>query len=780
MRVIFLTALALSLTTSPITAAEDADITFFEAKVRPLLAKHCFECHSAKSKTVQGGLRLDHLAGVTKGGDTGSAVVAGKPNESRLYVAVTFKNSDLQMPPAGKMSDAEIEILRLWIERGAVFPSSAAENATAHPARRIDIAQGKKHWSFRPFGKVDLPDAFRVDSTERRIDVFLNQKLAAQHIQPVSRADRATLIRRVSFDLIGLPPTSEDVAAFVQDDAPDAYERLVERLLASPQHGERWGRNWLDLVRYADVIESWAQSPAQAWVYRDWVVRALNEDLPYDRFVKRQFAADQDPEAQPSDIAALGFLGLSPSYWKELKLAPDVIKSVVAEEWEERVSMISGSILGLTMACARCHDHKTDPITAQDYYALAGVLASIRQAPRSLLPGPESDRVAAAKKDVANFETEAKKLREQAAKAGTASEELKQKADGLLARAEEIKRSTPHYESPLAYAIEDASLSVLPDGPNRTKLDYAVGRGQDIAMQVRGNPSNSGPSVPRRFLSVLSAGEPRPFTTGSGRRELGEAIVTESASLAARVIVNRVWRHHFGRGLVDTPSNFGVQGTPPTHPELLDDLAQRFVAADWSLKWLHREIVLSAAYQRTSRATPETLSADPNNVWLGRMSRRRLEVEAWRDSVLFVTGSLNRRIGGEPRELNDAQHDRRTLYGTIRRRELNDLLRLYDFPDPTGHSPARLETTTPLQQLFVLNSAFMQQQARALVGRLQAEAPRDLRAQLEAAHRHLHGRTPNANELARELEFLGPQPSPEQWQQLAEVLLSTNALAFVD
>lgn len=767
------------------SAAEPSvdDIAFFEAKVRPLLIKHCYECHSKHSKTVQGGLRLDNLESLQQGGESGIAVVAGKPDESRLIKAVRYDNADSQMPPAGKLDPQAIETLTVWVQRGAYFPPTKSVDAAAigvTKSRTIDIAAGKQHWAFRPLTRTVPPVASVPGWPERGIDSFILNDIERHGLKPSVKADRRTLLRRASFNLIGLPPSPEDITEFVNDADPEAYSRAIERLLASPHYGERWGRYWLDLVRYADVLEQWAPPGGNAWVYRDWIVRTLNEDLPFDQFAQRQLAADQMPEALPEDVAGLGLLGLSPTYWKELKLAPDVIKSVVAEEWEEQITMLTGTFLGLTVACARCHDHKYDPITQQDYYGLAGVFASIRQAPRFALPGDVAQQVTATRSRVQQLEAEADKLIKQAAADVGKAETLKQQAADLQAKAAELKQATPHFHAAQGYAVEDASLSVLPDGASRTKLDFKMGVGQNVALQIRGNPANAGSVVPRQYLAVLSPDVPAKLETGSGRVDLARTMFRDSASLIARVIVNRVWRHHFGRGLVETPSNFGTLGQKPTHPQLLDELAARFMESGWSLKWLHREIVLSATYQQTSNAAQEFVAVDPENVWLSRMSRRRLEVEAWRDGILSASGAIDSRLGGVPGELSDVNFARRTVYGIVKRRELNDLLRLFDFPDPTGHSPARLETTTPLQQLYVLNSDFIARQARQLAHRVRSEHPNDVDAQIVRAHQLLSGQTPNNKQIARSQDFLTNTPSDAQWQQFVEVLLASNAVQFVD
>ncbi|MCE9528683.1 MAG: DUF1549 and DUF1553 domain-containing protein, partial [Planctomycetales bacterium] len=587
-------------------------------------------------------------------------------------------------------------------------------------------------------------------------------------------------LRRLKFDLLGLPPTQEETREFAADTSPDAYERLADRYLASPHYGERWGRHWLDLARYCDIPESWREGPARAWLYRDWVVQAVNSDLPYDDFVRKQLAADLLPNFEPKESAALGFLGLSPTYWKELKLDHNVIKQVVAEEWEERIDAIGGTFLGLTIACARCHDHRFDPVTTQDYYALAGVLASIRLEDRPIIA---ADLAAAAQKGhdrVKEFEGEIKKLKDQK----PPPEGMAEKVKAFEEQIAEVKRSTPHYETPLAYSVFEASIHVLPDGPSHTKIEFKPDQPQDVCVQVRGNAANAGAVVPRRFLSVLSKDASSTFKQGSGRRELAEAIVTDSAPLAARVFVNRVWKQHFGRGLVNTPSNFGTQGEKPSHPQLLDDLAARFIDHGWSLKWLHRQIVLSATYQQVS-SRDEGATKDPENVFLSRMSVRRLDVEAWRDAMLAATGELDEAMGGAAQELSDLGSRRRTIYGTVKRRELSDLLRLHDFPDPVVSSSSRVPTTSPLQQLFVLNSPYIRKRSETLVARLQTEADNDPAARIHLAYRVLLQREPTADELALGLEFVSSTAADGAttdalWREFSQVLLASNELLFVD
>jgi hypothetical protein len=813
-----ITIAVLTLGTANLFADEPnaVDLDFFEKRVRPLLVQRCFECHSAKSEKVKGGLLLDSRDAVLTGGDSGPAAVAGEVEKNLIVQAIRYDSETVQMPPAGKLPEAEISVLTEWVRRGLPFPAATSAKSGK---RVIDIVEGKKHWAFQKFVVPPLGGAMehRLKAERRtRLDNFVFDSQTKHGLSPTREAPRATLIRRLTFDFLGLPPTLDEVREFVADESPDAYDRLVERLLADPRFGERWARTWLDLARYCDIGESWREGQGQPWLYRDWVVRAMNEDLPFDEFVRQQLAADLLPNARPEDAAALGYLGLSPSYWKELKLDHNVIKQVVAEEWEERIEAIGGTFLGLTLACARCHDHKFDPITQQDYYGLAGVLASIKIDDVPIIRSDLARQAADARTAIKDAQGELDKLLKEPKLGDSATDEEKAKAansakriDVLRARIAELQ-TTPYLNTPVAFGVTEAAMHVLPDGPNRTKIEYKPSESQNVAMQIRGNAANPGAVVSRRFVSVLSANEPAPFQNGSGRLELANALVTDAAPLVARVIVNRIWAHHFGRGLVTTSSNFGTTGEKPTHPELLDDLAARFIEHGWSLKWLHREIVHSATYRQRSadgrepgaesrqfntlspeekRLRPSAigsrLSADPDNVWLARMPVRKLEVEAWRDAILAATGELDRRFGGAPQELSETANVRRTVYGLVRRREISDILRLHDFPDPVSHSGSRMPTTTPLQQLFVLNSAFIQSRAAAFARSVQVERPSDLNAQVAVAYERLFQRAATTDEQAACVEFLKTSQAEGvtldvAWRQLAQAFLASNELQFMD
>ena len=567
------------------------------------------------------------------------------------------------------------------------------------------------------------------------------------------------------------------------------YERLVERYLASPHYGERWGRHWLDVARYAEdqpTSEATCKPPRFPYRYRDWVIQALNEDLPYDEFVRRQLAADL-LDVPRSELAALGFLGLSPVYHKEPKLAADVISVIVADEWDERLDTVMRSFLGLTVACARCHDHKFDPIKTDDYYALAGVMASTQLVEWPLVETSPEEAAALTEVQRQIIDVElrfdyAKKNRKTPKPEGTDLAPF----DAEVARWEaELKalKETKLFDGPIATGVRDAGLWINGDDPAWTLLDYQQSRPRNLPVFVRGNPANPGPIVPRRFLEVLSPHNSKPFQQGSGRRELADAIVGDSASLAARVIVNRVWGWHFDRPLVTTLSNFGRLGDAPSHPELLDDLTARFIESGWSLKWLHREIVLSATWRQASRSPTDYHDRDPDNRWLWHMNRRRLEAEAWRDAVLSVSTELGTTMLGPSVSLDEAKFRRRTVYGIVSRQKPADLFRLFDFPDAKRHTENRLPTTTPLQQLFLLNSPFLQQQAEAVSRLVLDESPSRPEEIARNLFRRILLRDPTMDELTEALSLVqnerGEVPN-ENWSFLSHSLIATNEFLHVD
>jgi hypothetical protein len=694
---------------SSLAIADDAGIQFFEKKIRPVLVKRCYKCHSHNAEKVKGGLLLDSRDASRTGGDSGAAIVPGKTDASLLLDAIRYEN--YEMPPDGKLPDAVIADFEKWIKMGAPDPRDAPAKVLTD--REINWDEARQFWAFQSPKRHPLP---KVAAPIRRpMDAFVAARLEAADITPNPEADKRKLIRRVTFNLIGLPPTLEEVEAFVNDPSPRAYEALVDRLLTSPHYGERWARIWLDVSRYAEdqahiVGNNTALCFPNAYVYRDWVINALNADLPYDEFVRRQLAADLiDPENKASHIA-LGFIGLGPKYYR--RSSPEVM----AEEWEDRVDTVSRGLLGLTVACARCHDHKYDPIATEDYYALAGVFASTEMFNRPLDDNREKQK------------------------------------NGQAKKAEEA-----------VHIVRDAAA-------------------KDLNVHIRGDVKKQGALVKRRFLQVLCSAEPLDFSNGSGRLELAEAIVDRNNPLAARVIVNRIWAQHFGSPLVSTPSNFGKLGGKPTHPQLLDDLAVRFMENGWSIKWLQREIVLSATFRQSSDLDPQKQAVDPANHLLWRMNRRRLGVEPWRDALLFVAGRLDNTLGGKSIKPQQPDERRRTVYSYISRLELDSMLAMFDFPDPNAHSARRNETTTPLQKLFVLNSPFMVRQAEALAGRLTSTASQDAE-RIEVAYKTMYARPPTEAEVAFGLEFLescGESDERARWTQYAQVLLASNEMLMID
>ena len=752
----------------------------FEKKIRPLLVEHCYSCHSSQSETVRGGLRLDTAEAVARGGNSGPVIDSANPPASLLLRAIRYEG-DLHMPPAGQLAPAVIAELTTWVNRGAPFPPSMDGSQSADGG--IDFVAGRQFWSFQPATPQPVPRVRRKSWPNSRIDHFVLAAMEASGLEPSPRANRATLIRRLSFDLPGLPPTPEEVGQFVDNDSPRAYEELVENLLQSPHYGEKWGRMWLDLARYTDKTASWLYATGQAHLYRDWVVKAFNDGMPFDDFIHRQLATDLMPETGPDDLPALGFISLSPTYWKELKLPCEIIKTIVADEWEERVDALSRTFLGLTVACARCHDHKFDPISSADYYALAGVFASCRQAERPIIPDTEYEPIKKAKAEVEKLQAEIEMLDQQ-------DPPPQEQIDAITTKIDMIKLSTPRYDTPLANVVTEESLHIVRAGKTAqegTQLDYRP-KPRNLPLFVRGNPNRPGPVVPRRFLTVLSATtdqstKPKPFQNGSGRLELAQAITTDAASLAARVLVNRIWLAHFGQGLVATPSNFGAQGSRPTHPELLEDLAARFIAGGWSIKQLHRDILLSSTWQQSSDYDETKSAVDPENRWLSRMNRHRLSFEAWRDAMLSASGVLDLSMGGPSVELDSAENHRRTIYATVHRRDMSTTLTIHDFPDPTQHSPSRSFTTTPLQGLYALNGPLLAQQSDRLAKRLRCEFADDDQARIDRAYGLLYSRAPTENEKQLGSQFLGDVTEKDRvarWKQYLHVLLASNELLIVD
>jgi hypothetical protein len=819
--------LAVVLALAGAVAQESGGTDFFESRIRPVLVERCVTCHGEKK--VKGGLRLDSRAGWEKGGDAGPAVVPGKPGASLLIRQIRTEPGSLpSMPPERPLPEAVVADFVRWVEMGAPDPRSGSIAV----AKAVDWSAARKFWAFRPPSGGD----------SRSIDQIIDARLAEQGLKPVAPADPRTLIRRVTYDLSGLPPSEGEVAEFIADPSFEAYARVVDRLLASPAYGEQQARHWLDLARYAEDQAHVSEGKlGQAWRYRDWVIEAFNKDLPYDRFVALQIAADllERPEDDPSDRRALGFIGLGNIYAR-----PNDLARARAEQWDDRIDTLTRTFLGLTVSCARCHDHKFDPIPTLDYYSLAGVIASTKDtvlpvAPRGEVAAYEAalaTSVEAGAKAAAflQAETDRRALekvelladaalavwadpavnkalceflkKEKTPKTREGAEKLQKSLRESLAKPikqrnlEQVKAVFgekgvwPLPEKAVVDAASDdwkaayaplkeaarAAAAAVPPAPATCHGVADVDKPADLKVYIRGNPYKTGETAPRRFLRALAGPGAPTFVRGSGRLDLAAAIADPANPLTARVMVNRLWQQHFGRGIVSTPSNFGALGMRPTHPELLDALADRFVRGGWSVKRLHREILLSAAYRRSSAADPRNLAADPENKWLWRVERRRLTIEELRDSMLRASGSLEASTGGPSLDLDDPKNFRRTLYAKISRMELHPLLRSFDFPDPNLTSERRMETTQPQQSLFLLNNPFVIARAKALAARLASETT--AAGTVRRAFGMAFGRKPSEEELAAAVAFLaaGEGRGPSRNERFAQALLASNEFLFVD
>jgi hypothetical protein len=890
-------------------AAGGAGTEFFEKKIRPVLVEQCFECHSAGAKKLKGAFRLDSAAGMRKGGESGKpAVVPGDVENSLLIRAIRYSDADLQMPPKKALSASVVKDFEQWVRMGAPDPRVDADSAKIGAKPQAADAV-KTHWAFLPVRDPPVPVVNDSSGLVRsEIDAFVLEKLRGAGLSPSPRADKRTLIRRAYFDLTGLAPSFEEVESFERDSSPDAFAKVVDRLLASPRYGERWGRHWLDLARYSDT-KGYVYGDREdarfvhSHNYRDWVIRALNDDMPYGRFVTLQIAADQAPGARREDLAALGFLTVGRRF---LGIIPDIM--------DDRIDVVTRTTQALTVACARCHDHKFDPIPTQDYYSLYGVFAGsfekivpladpsgtpenkayleelkkrqdklaevfkkkceqvaerarkrttdylvavldLHNQPDELfyenrdgdsiypaitrqwaqyifergktwdpvwgiwhecarLPEPEfsirvselvsslassrSDRPVNALIEKAIVEAKPSTMQDVARAYGKALVDASKQTGGDSA-VQELREVLFGADSPLLVppgAIVDleiffdegtrVELSKLQWEIDKWHIDAPGATPQAVVLEDRpkqenprvfrrGNPMNRGEEVPRRYLSAVSGPQRKPFTQRSGRLELAGCIVDRSNPLTARVMVNRVWAWHFGRGLVATTSDFGLRADPPTHPELLDWLATRFMSEGWSLKKLHRTIMLSGVYQQASAENDAGLMKDPENRLLWRFSSRRLDFESMRDSLLLASGELDLTMGGRPVEIfTQPFAKRRSVYGRVDRQFLPGTFRTFDFASPDLHTPERIDTTVPQQALFMMNSPFVVERARALANRADVLAISDPAKRIEKLYEIVYQRGPTAGQVAEGVEYVSsaagdpvpekPKPIVTAWQ----------------
>ena len=709
----------------PVAGIPAADVQFFENKIRPILVDKCYKCHSKESEKVRGGLLLDSREATLQGGNTGPALVPGKPDESLLIQAVRYKDEDLQMPPKGeKLSDAQIADLVEWVRRGAPDPRIIAAKG-AKPA-----GTGRNHWAFQAVTKPAVPAVKKGDWATNPIDSFILAKMEEKGLSPNSPADKTTLMRRLYFDLIGLPPHPLEVQNFVKDDSPDAYEKVVDRLLNSPQYGEHWARHWLDVARYSDTKGDAPRQDdnryAHAWTYRDWVIDAFNADLPYNQFIIAQLAGDRlqaaiekqakdknlgKPETR-SMLPALGFLTLGNQFNGR---RDDIIA--------DQIDVTTKAFLGLTVTCARCHDHKFDPVPIKDYYSLYGVFANTAQP--SVLPTlqttlPKSADYLDYLEKSAALDKRAADLKKEQADFRAATKSAGGKSKGAAARVDPQKRQQlQRMERELQRDLTSLEIE-HPGAPARANAVEDVQRPRDYPVLLRGEANNKGDIVPRRFLEVVSPDPKRrpEWREGSGRWQLALAIADAKNPLTARVLVNRIWQQHWGRGFVDTPDDLGNMSSPPTHPELLDWLAATFIENKWSLKALHKMIVMSSAYRQSSANNALHAEIDPYNRLLWRYNLRRMEFEELHDSLLAITGELDRKYGGKPVQIGaQGFAKRRAVYTMIDRTNTPELLTQFDFPSPDVVTGRRYETTVPQQALFLMNSPMIIETARKLVDR---------------------------------------------------------------
>lgn len=777
--------LASTMGTSLVARDEKA---FFESRIRPVLAQHCLECHSQEAGKAKGGLRLDDREAVIRGGDSGPAVIPGKPEESLLLLAMQHRDPDLTMPPRkARLPDQVLADFASWIEAGAHDPRETA--AAGGVGEGFEVR--RRHWSFQPLTPPNRPEVKRQDWALSEIDSFVLAKLEENGLEPSPDAEAVAFLRRLSFDLVGLPPTPEQVDSF----SWDRLEETVDRLLSSPAFGERWARHWLDVARYSESNGKEANLIyPHAWRYRDYVIDAFQRDLPFDRFLMEQLAGDLLPADGPAEKArhliATGFLAFGPK-----GLAEQNPEQFVADVVDEQIDAFSRSMLGMSLACARCHDHKSDPVSMDDYYALAGIFRStdtrygtwvdsennqggrlirLPELPGQLIPNRSLTKEALAKlkQDLAQLDADEKAAEERAEKAAAEGRDPQMDFNEALREALRIYWS----RGPLVGKLEtvDEEGRALPLCMGVLEADEVV----DSPRFERGEIAHPGQVVPRAVPALfgLATEGPVPRET-SGRLQLAKWVADPENPLPARVMANRVWTRLFGAGLVETVDDFGRTGATPSHPELLDHLAWRFREGGWSVKSLVREIVLSRSYRQASAWRAEAFEKDPDNRLLWRFPKRRLDAEAMRDAMLAVSGELdlsprqgslvaeleiqsasmipfNQKI---PRDLDGSLH--RSVYLPVMRDQLPEVLALFDFAEPSLVMGRRDSTNVPPQALFLMNSEFVRARSLALGRRIAQEAA-TLSERIEAAYQRCLNRLPDEDERRLVEAFLA-SPAPE-------------------
>jgi hypothetical protein len=778
------------------------DVAFFESRIRPVLIQHCYECHSSGATTIEADLRLDTRTASRKGGLAGKAIVPGSPDDSLVLKAIRYTDGDLKMPPSGKLPDHVIADFEQWIRTGAADPRGDTVDPAADKFRR-NRDEADSRWSFQRPIDPPLPSVSNVAWPTNGIDHFILSKLEAAGLHPLGDASKTTLIRRVTYDLIGLPPTPEEIDAFLADSRPEAFEAVVDRLLASPQYGERWGRHWLDVVRYADTAGDNSDFPIpQMYRYRNWVIDAINRDLPYDEFIRQQLAGDLLPGDSTADrrqkLIATGYIANARRFGSRVDDYPQHLTI------EDTLDNLGRAYLGLSLNCARCHDHKFDPISTEDYYGLYGFFDSTRypwpgieleQKQRDLVPLVSQDEVDAilAQRKRRQDELDAEVERVEKARDAKSNEgPEKEEREALDAQVKVLRNvAESHAKLPLpfeqAYAVVDS-----------TKVGNA-------AVQLKGNPEQTGAEVPRRFPIALGGFVLSADDRGSGRLQLANWIASADNPLTARVMMNRLWAGHFGRGLVATPNDFGKQGRPPTHPELLDWLSHRFVENNWSMKAMHRLMVMSRTYRLACVDDPGSIPGDPNNDLLSGFRRRRLDAESLRDTLLVLGGNLDPTMGGPhpfppQTEWKFTQHNpfkavyptnRRSVYLMTQRIQRHPYLAIFDGPDTSASTAVRSVSTSSLQALYLFNNEFVHRQAEVFADRVLAERKDDA-TRLDHVFRLALGRSPDADEASEMLAWVkartakhesrgdGSKAGQEAWRSLVRVLFRLNEFVYID
>ena len=765
----------------PARPANEAALAFFEKKVRPILVSHCYTCHSADTKP-SGDLRVDDRNGLLTGGKSGPAVVPGKPGASLLLKRITLADPKRRMPREGKpLSEQEVAVLRKWIKDGAAWPAAAVPSSLGKPRPQYEKLK-REHWAWQPLTNPKLPAVRDTAWPRDSLDRFLLARLEAKGLTPVRDAGREALLRRVTFDLTGLPPTPAELDAFLQDRSTDAFARVVDRLLTSPHFGERWGRHWLDVARYAESTGPSRNLPyPHAWRYRDYVIDAVNADVPFDRFLREQIAGDLLPAASGPErdrlLTATGFLALGVKDVNQRFKVRFIMDNV-----DEQIDVVCRSVLGLTVSCARCHDHKFDPIPTTDYYALAGIFTSTDNCAglRNKMGGGGLDYynpamlVRLSAKVPPPPAEEIRKLKEKVAEAKAEWDAIRGTPKGL-ARGTNGQPFQRRFR--LKYERLRGELQALNDPAARGYAVHGVREAKkvsDTEVRIRGVAERLGPVVPRGFLTAFAVpGTPRVNPRQSGRLELAEWLASPRNPLTARVIVNRVWEHLFGQGIVSTVDNFGVMGARPSHPELLDHLATRFLRDGWSVKRLVRAIVLSRAYQLSADAPARHRTTDPTNRLVWRHTPRRLDAEEVRDAMLACAGKLDpKRPAGSAAmslrmvEMSDTspqarkihEHADVTTYRSVYLPLLRGLtphtLEAFDPVEQTLVTGRRDTTTVPAQALYLLNAPFVRRQSLTLAERLLRQQDTPDLVRIQRAYRRILGRRAQQPEVERARRFL--------------------------